>query len=218
MNQPIHGLYIIIDPDACGGRDAVDVARLALEGGASVLQWRDKQREKGDQLAQARAIRELCSEHNATLIVNDHVDLALVAGADGVHVGPHDLPVEAVRRLVPADFVVGVSTNTAEEARRAEAGGASYVAIGAVFPTASKAPERTRPASVERVRDVKAAVGVPVVAIGGINASNAAEVIEAGADAIAVISAVCGAADVRAAAKALAGRFKRIKEQGRRNK
>src|SRR3990172_10637598 len=99
--SPISGLYVIIDPEACAGRDPVVVARLALEGGASLLQWRDKRREKGEQLPQARAIRELCAERGALFIANDHVDLALVLGADGVHLGQRDLPVEAVRPLVP---------------------------------------------------------------------------------------------------------------------
>jgi thiamine-phosphate diphosphorylase len=207
--RSISGLYVIIDPGACAQRNAIDVARLALEGGASMLQWRDKRREKGDQLPQARALRELCARHGALLIVNDHVDLALAAGADGVHLGQRDLPVELVRPLVPPGFIIGVSTNNAQEARRAEANGASYVAIGSIFPTASKEPERTRAASPERVREVKAAVRVPVVAIGGINASNISQVLAAGADAIAVISAVCSAADPRSAAAELAGRFVR---------
>ena len=209
MQRTIRGLYVIIDPDACGGRDPVDVARLALEGGASVLQWRDKRREKGDQLPQASAIRGLCARHEASFIVNDHVDLALVLDAHGVHLGQHDLPIEAVRRLVPEGFVIGASTNNADEARRAVEAGASYIAIGSVFPTASKEPGRTRAASVDRVRDVKQAVDVPVVAIGGINASNIDQVIEAGADAVAVISAVCTAADPGAAARELARRFER---------
>ena len=210
MSDPtIKGLYVIIDPDACAGRDAVDVARLALEGGASMLQWRDKRREKGDQLSDARAIRERCTQHSATFIVNDHVDLALVVEADGVHLGQHDLPVELARTLVPAGFILGVSTNNADEARQAEANGASYVAIGSVFPTQSKAAERTRAASVDRVREVKSALRVPVVAIGGINASNVGQVIEAGANAVAVISAVCSAPDPRAAAQELASRFVR---------
>jgi len=203
----VRGLYVIIDPGACAGRDPVEVARLALEGGASILQWRDKRREKGDQLPQARAVRELCIEHGALFIVNDHVDLALVLGADGVHLGQHDLPVELVRPLAPEGFIIGVSTNNAEEARRAQEHGASYVAVGSVFPTASKEPERTRPASPERVREVKGAVALPVIAIGGINASNIDQVLAAGADAVAVISAVCSAEDPRAAARELAGRF-----------
>jgi thiamine-phosphate diphosphorylase len=207
--KQVRGLYVIVDPDACAPRDAVDVGRASLAGGASVVQWRDKRREKGDQLSQARALRALCEEHDALFIVNDHVDLALAVDADGVHLGQHDLPVEVARRLVPERFVIGASSNNADEARKAEAAGAAYVAIGAVFPTASKEPERTRAASVARVREVKAAVGVPVVAIGGINASNVDEVIDAGADAVAVISAVCGAPDPRAAASELAGRFER---------
>ncbi len=205
--RSIRGLYVIIDPDACAQRDPVEVARLALVGGASMLQWRDKRREKGDQLLQVRLIRELCASRGALLIVNDHVDLALAAGADGVHLGQRDLPVEVVRPLAPPGFIIGVSTNSAEEARRAEANGASYVAVGSIFPTASKAPERTRAASPERIREVRSAVRVPVVAIGGINASNIEQVLAAGADAVAVISAVCSAADPRAAAAELAGRF-----------
>ncbi len=203
----IQGLYVIIDRDACRGRDPVDVARLALEGGASMIQWRDKRREKGAQLAQARAICALCREHGALFIVNDHVDLALGVAADGVHVGQGDLPVDVVRSLVPADFAVGASTNNVDEARAAEAAGASYIAVGALFPTSSKEPERTRAATPERLRQVKDAVGVPVVGIGGIDASNVAEVIDAGADAVAVISAVCGADDPKAAAGDLAKAF-----------
>ncbi len=200
--SPIHGLYVIIDPDACAARDPVEIARLALEGGAAVIQWRDKLRDKGDQIADARAVRDLCAKHGSTFIVNDHVDLALAVEADGVHLGQHDLPIEPVRPFVPPDFVIGVSTNNVEEAERAEAAGAGYIAVGSIFPTASK--ETTRPASPERLRDVKAAVSVPVVAIGGINGSNIDQVLAAGADAAAVISAVCSAGDPRAAARELA--------------
>ncbi len=206
-SRPIRCLYVIVDPDACAGRDPVDVARLALEGGAAIIQWRDKRREKGDQLTQALAIRDLCAQHGARFIVNDHADLALALGADGVHLGQHDLPPEFVRPFVPTEFIIGVSTNNADEARRAEANGASYVAVGSIFPTSSKEPERTRPASLDVLPDVKAAVDLPVVAIGGINASNVDEVLAAGADAVAVISAVCAAADPRAAAQKLASPF-----------
>jgi thiamine-phosphate pyrophosphorylase len=205
----IRGLYVIIDPDACAQRDSLEVAHLALEGGASMLEWRDKRHEKGDQLPQARLIRELCASRGAPLIVNDHVDLALAVSADGVHLGQRDLPVELVRPLAPPGFIIGVSTNNGEEARRAVANGASYVAVGSVFPTASKAPGRTRAASPERVREVKSTVRVPVVAIGGINASNIEQVLAEGADDVAVISAVCSAADPRAAAAELAAKFQR---------
>ncbi len=205
-HERIRGLYVIIDPDGCAGRDPLVVARLALEGGAMMIQWRDKRREKGAQLMEARALRDLCNEHDALYIVNDHVDLALAVGADGVHVGQGDLPVDVVRGLVPESFVVGVSTNNVDEARAAEAAGASYSAVGSIFPTASKGAGRTRDASPDRLREVKAAVGGPVVGIGGIDTSNISEVLAAGADAVAVISAVCGAEDPRAAAKELAER------------
>jgi thiamine-phosphate pyrophosphorylase len=199
----ISGLYVIVDPAACRGGSPVEVARAALEGGAPVIQWRDKLRDKGDQIADARAVRSLCRDHNALFIANDHADLAIAVDADGVHLGQHDLPIKVVRPIVGNEMIIGVSTNNTDEARAAQASGADYVAIGAIFPTASK--DVTRPANVERIREIKAAVRVPVVAIGGINVSNIAEVIAAGADAAAVISAVCGAADPRAAARELVG-------------
>jgi thiamine-phosphate diphosphorylase len=205
----IAGLYVAIDPTACRGRDPVSVARAALAGGARVLQWRDKTRDKGDQLADARAIYMACIEHDALFIVNDHADLALVIGGStppargsiGLHLGQHDLPIEAVRPLLPAHYAVGVSTNNPDEARAAAAAGASYVAVGDIFGTTTK--EGTRAASPAVLAAVKAAVGVPVVGIGGINRSNVGLVMAAGGDAAAVISAVCGADDPEAAAREL---------------
>lgn len=206
MPEPrISGLYVIIDPSACAGRSPVDVVRLAINGGTRVIQWRDKQRDKGDQLSDALAIADLCRAGTVIFIVNDHADLAMAAGAGGVHVGQTDLPIEVVRPIVGDRAIIGVSTNNADEARRAEAAGADYVAIGAIFSTSSKGI--TRAASLDRVREVKAAVSIPVVAIGGINASNVASVVAAGADAAAVISAVCMATDPQAAASALARAF-----------
>lgn len=205
QHRQIRGLYVIIDPGACAGRSAAEVARMALDGGAQVVQWRDKRRDKGDQLDDARAIRALCRTHGATFIVNDHADLALAVGADGVHVGQHDLPLGAVRPIV-GSMMIGVSTNTVGEARRAEAAGADYVAVGAIFPTRSK--DLTRAASLERLREVRGAVRIPVVAIGGIGASNISDVVAAGADAAAVISAVCGAASPERAARELTAAFR----------
>ena len=204
----IGGLYVLIDPAACGGRSPVEVSRAALAGGASMLQWRDKLRDKGEQLADVRAIYRLCLDQDAILIVNDHADLALVLedasaprGLLGVHVGQKDLPLTEVRRIVPRDFVAGVSTNNPDEALQAERDGASYVAVGDIFGTTAKL--RTRPASPERLALVKAAVHVPVIGIGGINVGNVAQVMAAGADGVAVISAVCVAPDPEAAAREL---------------
>ena len=205
MTTRIRGLYVIIDPDACNGHSSAETARLALEGGASVIQWRDKRRDKGEQLADASAIRAMCRTHGALFIVNDHADLAVAVGADGVHLGQHDLDLDLVRPIVGDAMVVGVSTNDAEEAARAETSGADYIAVGAVFPTASK--DGTRPASLARLHEIKGLVHVPVVAIGGINLQNIADVVAAGADAAAVISAVCAAEDPREAAARLSHAF-----------
>ena len=203
--ENLRGLYVIIDPVAIDERDELQVARQAIEGGARLLQWRDKRREKGAQLPVAEALRRLCEERGALLIVNDHVDLAIVAGAHGVHVGQRDLPVSAVRLLTGRRMIIGCSTNNPEEARQAEADGADYISVGRLFPTGSKLD--TRPATLDTLRAVRAAVSVPVCAIGGINESNIDEVLAAGADMASVIAAVVAAANVREAASRLAARF-----------
>jgi thiamine-phosphate pyrophosphorylase len=196
---------VIIDPAVAQGRDPLSVAEQALEGGARLIQLRDKGREKGLQLPLAEALARLCRERGALFIVNDHADLALAAGADGVHVGQKDLPVPVVRRLLPPGMIVGCSTNNVEEARRAQAQGADYVSVGRLFPTGSKAD--TRPATTDTLRAVRAAVSIPVCAIGGINESNIDQVLAAGAEMAAVIAAVVAAPDVREAARRLAQRF-----------
>ncbi|MGI8551763.1 MAG: thiamine phosphate synthase [Dehalococcoidia bacterium] len=214
--RSVAGLYVLIDPTHCNGRDPIEVAARALEGGASMIQWRDKERDKGDQLPVLRDLRQLCNRHVALLIVNDHADLALASGADGVHVGQHDLPVSAVRKIVPADFLIGCSTNSAEEAQQAERDGANYIAVGRVFPSTTKAS--TRDASPETLRQVKRAVTLPLVAIGGITPDNVDLVIEAGADAAAVIGAVCEAADIEEAALVISKRFEIAAEKKREAK
>lgn len=205
MAHTLRGLYVIIDPALAGERNLAQIAREAIAGGAALLQWRDKTREKGPQLDDVRALADICRESGVPLIVNDHVDLALAAEADGVHVGQKDLPVAVVRRLVPGGWVVGASTNNAEEARAAEAAGADYVSVGNLFGTASK--DDTRPATLETLREVKAAVRVPVCAIGGVDETNIASAVASGADMAAVISAVMAADDPRAAAQRLASAF-----------
>jgi thiamine-phosphate pyrophosphorylase len=199
------GLYVIIDPDVAGDRPEDEIARQAIEGGATLLQWRDKQCEKGLQLPVARRLKEICTRAGVPLIINDHLDLALAAEADGVHVGQKDLPVSIVRRLMPG-AIIGCSTNNVEEALRAQADGASYVSVGRLFPTGSKAD--TRPAALETLRAVKQAVHIPVAAIGGISEENIDAVLAAGADLVVVIGAVVAAPDVREAARRLASHLR----------
>jgi len=208
------GLYIIIDPEVAGDRPEEEIARQAIEGGARLVQLRDKQREKGLQLAVARSLKEICAQAGVPLIINDHLDLALAAEADGVHVGQKDLPVSIVRRLMP-HAIIGCSTNNVEEALRAQADGASYVSVGRLFPTDSKAD--TRPATLDMLRAVKQAVNIPVAAIGGISEENIDAVLAVGADLVAVIGAVVAAPDVREAARRLAERINQHWQQSGRD-
>ena len=206
MTPDLRGIYAIIDPDACRERSPVEIAGFALEGGVRAIQWRDKRRPKGDQLPDAQAIARVCHATGVAFIVNDHIDLALAVQADGVHLGQHDLPPAIARGMLGPQAVVGVSTNNVTEARTAVAAGATYIAVGAMFPTTSKSD--TRPAGIERLRDIRAAVGAPIVAIGGIDVTNAADVARAGADMVAIISAICGADDPLAATQALVAAFR----------
>lgn len=199
------GLYLIIDQQALQGRSEVEVAQRAIQGGVRVIQLRDKQRSKGELLEVARELNRLCAEHGVLFIVNDYLDLALAADADGVHLGQGDLPVAVARKILPIDKIVGCSTATLEEALRAQEQGADYIAVGSIYPTLSKAA--TRAAGLEMLRRVKEAVSIPVIAIGGINEDNVAQVITAGADAVAVINAVLATEDVEAAARRLASRI-----------
>jgi thiamine-phosphate pyrophosphorylase len=199
--EQVAGLYVIIDTQALRGRSELDVARQAIQGGTRMIQLRDKLRPKGMLVPLARELKKVCAESGALFIVNDYLDLATVSDADGLHIGQEDLPIEAARKMLPGDKILGCSAATLEEALEAEKEGADYIAVGCIYPTPSKSP--TRLAGLKTLRQVKSKVSVPVVAIGGINEDNIAKVIGAGADAVAVISAVLGAANIKEASQKL---------------
>jgi len=201
----LRGLYVIVDPDVASSRLEEEIARLAIAGGATLIQLRDKVHEKGHQLQVAQRLMRVCSGPNLRLFINDHVDVALAARADGVHLGQKDLPVAVVRRRLWRNGLIGCSANNVDEARRAQADGADYVSVGRLFPTTSK--QDTRPATLETLRAIKAAVSIPVAAIGGMTEENIDAVLAAGADMVCVISAVVAADDPRAAARRLAARI-----------
>ncbi|MBI2860229.1 MAG: thiamine phosphate synthase [Chloroflexi bacterium] len=201
----LSGLYLILDTQALGGRSHTAVAGQAIKGGARVIQLRDKVHSKRELLPIAAELKQLCAGHDVLFIVNDYLDLALAVDADGLHLGQDDLPPETARKLLPVDKLLGVSARTVERARAALAAGADYIGVGAMYPTRSK--EQAEVVGLERLRQVRRAVTVPIVAIGGITGDNAVEVMEAGASAVAVINAVLGAEDVEAAARRIAERL-----------
>jgi thiamine-phosphate diphosphorylase len=194
-------LYVILDRGPAGGwdrgaagdRDLALVLDAVLAGGCRVVQLREKAMPLADLYPVARALRRRCREAGCLFIVNDRVDLALSVEADGVHVGQDDLPAREARRLLRPGMILGVSTHDESQARRARDDGADYVAVGSMFPTGSKAGFRL--VGPDLIRRVRPEIPGPLVAIGGITLDNVTEVIRAGADAVAVISAVCAAPD-----------------------
>jgi thiamine-phosphate pyrophosphorylase len=197
-------LIVVTDPDCGPERDVLDVVRAALRGGAPAVQLRMKDASAREMASLARALLVETRAAGALLFINDRVDVALAVGADGAHVGQDDLPVDAARRITPPGFLLGVSAETAELARAAEADGADYVGVGPVYATGSKA-DAGDAVGVERIAQVAAAVRIPVVGIGGITIANAPAVLHAGAAGVAVISAVMRADDPEAAVRALLG-------------
>jgi len=198
----LRGLYAISDGPRA---DLLDACTAALDGGATLLQYRDKTADPARRLREARALQALCAARGARLIVNDDVELAATVGAAGVHLGEDDDALAEARARLGADAIVGASCyDSLERARQMAAAGADYLAFGAFFPSPTK--PRARRATTDLLRDARA-FGKPLVAIGGITADNAAALIEAGADCVAVISALFGATDVRANARRFASLF-----------
>lgn len=199
---PLRGLYAVTD----GPRiDLVEACAAALDGGARVLQYRDKGRDDARRRREARALQALCAAHRVPLIVNDDVELAAAVGAAGVHLGEDDAGIAQARAVLGAGAIVGVSCyDSLDRARRLAAAGADYLAFGAFFPSPTKPQaRRATPALLHAAKPL----GLPLVAIGGITAGNAPSLIEAGADCVAVISALFGDADVRASARRFASLF-----------
>ena len=192
-------LYVVTDDKLSNGLSHVEVARRSYEGGADIVQLRVKDND-GRFLQWACEISEISKSYGRTFIVNDSVEIALKSGADGVHVGQGDEPVSSIRQRVPENFIVGVSVGNVEEAKEAEAGGASYVALSPIFDTTSK-DDAGHGHGLEMMKKISDAVSIPAYAIGGINKGNVKDIISHGADGVAVISAVVSQPDIAEAAK-----------------
>ena len=210
--MPDLSLYLVTDRGLSLGRSTVDIVRAAVAGGVTCVQLREKECSTRQFVAEARAVRELLAGTGIPLIINDRIDVALAVGADGVHLGQTDMHIADARRVVGCSMLIGISAECVEDAVRAQAEGADYIGISPVFSTPTKTD--TAPAlCLDGVALIRAAVSLPLVGIGGIGPGNAAEVIRAGCDAVAVVSAIVSALNPREAAAKLKAIIRAAKEQ-----
>ena len=207
--EKLAGLYAIIDTQALRGRNAGEVARQAIKGGARVIQLRDKESSRAELLGVAQQLRSICLEEKVLFIMNDYLDLTMVVEADGLHLGQEDLPLPVARKILPWGCIIGCSTHSLAQALQAQSQGADYIAVGSIYPTLSK--EKTTVVGLQTLQQIKKAVTVPVIAIGGINEGNIKEVIRAGAEGVAVISALLKEGDVEESIRQLSVRLEEAK-------
>ena len=203
--ERMRGIYVIVDPEHTNNRNVLQVAEAAFNGGASTVQLRDKISSKRTIVETATEIQQLAHNAGSLFIMNDHADIARIVASDGLHVGQKDISVENSRVVLDDRQIVGTSNALLTEAEESERIGADYLAVGAMFPTATKID--TRPAGLETLTEIRAATSTHIVAIGGINESNLGAVLAAGADSVCIASAITKAEDVEAATRRLVKLF-----------
>jgi thiamine-phosphate pyrophosphorylase len=201
--------YVILDRTATRGRDLDLILDAAIAGGSRMVQLREKEWPLRRLWPLAERLRERCRQTGVTFIVNDRVDLAVALAADGVHLGQDDLPPGAARQLLRQGMILGLSTHSRDQALAAQTAGADYIAVGAMFPTTTKSDFQL--VGPELIRKLRGEIRVPIVGIGGITRDNVDAVIRAGADGVAVISAVCAAADPAAATRGLVDAIRAVR-------
>ena len=207
MNNNIdYTLYLVTDRDVLKGRDLCEAIEQSIKGGVTLVQLREKDISSLDFYNLAVAVKKITDKYNVPLIINDRIDIALAVDAAGVHVGQSDIPTKVARKIIGEDKILGISAATLEEAKLAEAEGADYLGIGAVFPTDTKKDARS--VSIELLGEIKKSLTVPVVGIGGISQNNAELLKESKIDGIAVVSAILGKEDIEQAAKDMLIKFK----------
>ncbi len=204
-------VYVVTDSNLVADRDLIDIVEKSLLGGAGFVQLREKDISTREYLHKAREIKKLVEKYkNRFFLVNDRVDIALASGADGVHLGQDDMPILDARRILGYDAIIGISVATVEEAKSAVADGADYLGVSAIYGTPTKAEVEV--VGVDGLRQIAAAVDIPLVAIGGINRNNVSEVIKAGADGVAVVSEVMAAVDPAKAVRELLDQVNKVKQ------
>ena len=194
-------LYAITEERGNRKRPLIEMVKEAIEGGVTILQLREKHLSDDELMAEALEIKELCHSYGVPLIINDNVELALRCGADGVHVGIEDTPVEEIRAKAGKDFIIGATAKTVKQAIAAEQAGADYIGVGAVFPSPTK--QNAVRITNAQLREITSAVSIPAVAIGGITLENISQIDCGTLSGIAVVSAVFGAEDITQATKEL---------------
>ncbi len=205
-SSKISGLYVVTDTTVQSKYSHTELAEMALKGGAKVIQVRDKQLDATELMQTGNKIREMCDDFDATFIINDRIDIAFATNSHGVHLGQKDLPISVGRSILGENKIIGGTASEVSDAIAVEKNDADYVGFGHIYPTKTKS-KKYEPRGLSTLKQVKDSISIPVVAIGGINRDNAHEVVEAGADSIAVSSAVCAADEPVKASEFLAGLF-----------
>jgi thiamine-phosphate pyrophosphorylase len=195
----MHGIYLVTDRGLCNDRALEDVVMQAVQGGVAYVQLREKDISTRLFVEEARRIKKVLDHRKIPLIINDRIDVALASGAAGVHIGQEDMPYETARKLMGKSAIIGLSVETWEDVEASQKLDVSYIGVSPVFATSTKTDTKT-PWGLEGLKRIKAFSRHPLVAIGGVNESNASEVVKAGADCLAVVSAICSAANSETAA------------------
>lgn len=211
FNEKMLLLYAVTDRAWVGKQTFLEQIEDALKGGATIVQLREKKLDVDSFVEEAIQVRDLCHKYHVPLIINDNVDVALKSGADGVHVGIEDAPVAEIRKRVSTDFIIGATCKTVEQARIAEAAGADYMGVGAVFPS----PTKTNAIRItnDQLREIVSSVSIPAVAIGGISYDNICEIKGSSVSGVAVVSAIFGAEDIEKATARLKERVRAVVEE-----
>lgn len=197
-----YSLYLVTDRDLSLGRSNLEIVASAIKGGVSCVQIREKKCPIRKYISEAKELKRLLTPHNIPLVINDRVDVAMAVQADGIHLGQTDMDITDARRIVGNEVIIGISAESLDDAIRAEKQGADYIGISPVFATPTK-KDTAPPLGLKGVAEIRSRVAIPVVGIGGINSSNARDVIEAGADGIAVVSAIVATPSPEQAARKL---------------
>ena len=202
MKKIDYSLYLVTDRPLCLGKELVDVVKAAVAGGVTMVQLREKEASTREFLAVGMEIKKIHAKKAVPLIINDRVDIALALEAEGVHLGNNDMSYEKARKILGKNSIIGLSAENVKDAVRASRLGADYIGVSPVYTTPTK-PELETGLGLEGLREIRGVTRLPLIAIGGINAANCREAIESGADGVAVVSAVCSAADPGSIARAI---------------